>query len=114
MNTPLMPRIELLYIPCPSLKEAHAISSALLDSRLIACANIVESRSIYNWKGRREKGREFIIFAKTTPKKAQKAQKMVKKLHSYEIPCVLRFSVQANTGYAKWVASETKYSRPTK
>ncbi len=103
-----MPAVTVLYIPCPSLREAAKISQALLEGRLIACANIVESSSIYNWKGKRENAKEHIIFAKTTPKKAKKAERLAKRLHSYEIPAILSFRAGANSEYVKWVATETE------
>ncbi len=97
----------LLYVPCPSLAKARKISKALLAAGLIACANIVKSESLYNWKGKRKEAVEFIIFAKTTQKRAKEAQKAVKSLHSYEIPCILAIKAGANDEYARWVGSET-------
>jgi len=96
----------LLYIPCSSMQEAEKISNSLLDEKLIACANIVESKSIYNWKGKRENSKEFLIFAKTSEEKSKKAESRVKELHSYEIPCIVKFQIEANSEYKKWVGSE--------
>src|SRR5207248_8535321 len=43
--------VVLIYCPCGSEEEAVRIARELLDRRLIACANIHESRSLYFWKG---------------------------------------------------------------
>lgn len=98
----------LLYIPCQALAEARKISDVLLGSRLIACANIVKSASVYNWGAKRKAGTEYIIFAKTSQKRAKAAQKAIKRLHSYKIPCILSLPVRANKAYENWVGSEAK------
>ncbi|MAG17861.1 MAG: divalent-cation tolerance protein CutA [Candidatus Diapherotrites archaeon] len=96
----------LLYITSSSKEEAEKISNTLLDEKLIACANIIESKSIYNWKGKRENSKEFIIFAKTSEEKINAAEKKVKELHSYEIPCIIKFPINANSEYSEWINSE--------
>ena len=96
----------LLYITASGAKEAEKISRALLDEKLIACADFFESNSIYNWKGKRVKGKEFVIFAKTTEAKAAQAEKKVKEIHSYEIPCIIKIPVKANKEYEEWVEKE--------
>ncbi|HZX20410.1 MAG TPA: divalent-cation tolerance protein CutA [archaeon] len=98
----------LLYITAPSFSEAKKISNALLEKHLIACANIVQSTSFYVWKGKKVSEKEFIIYAKTSKKLAKKAEKLVKKLHSYECPCIIQIPVSANKEYSAWIESQTK------
>ena len=100
----------ILYVTASSLKEARKISNALLDKKLIACANILKSDSIFHWKGKRIDEKEFIIHAKTTEKQFSKAEKLIKKIHSYEIPCIIKIPVKSNTEYLKWVRRELKNS----
>jgi len=90
----------LLYITSSSKEEAEKISNNLLDEKLIACANIIESKSVFNWKGKRENSKEFIIFAKTSEEKSSDAEKRIKELHSYEVPCIIRVLVSANNEYS--------------
>ncbi|MCR4335041.1 MAG: divalent-cation tolerance protein CutA [archaeon] len=96
----------LLYIASASKKEAEKISNTLLDEKLISCANIIESKSIYNWKGKRENSKEFIIFAKTSEKKARAVENQVKKISSYEIPCIIQVSARVNKEYLSWINGE--------
>jgi len=97
----------LLYFTTSSKKEAEKISNSLLKKKLIACANIHESTSIYNWKGKKVQEKESIVFCKTSAKKASAAEKEIARIHSYEVPCILRLPVlKANPAYAKWVESE--------
>lgn len=98
----------ILYITASSLKEAAKISNALLDKKLIACANILKSDSIYRWKGKKVNEKEFIIHAKTTEKQFSKAEKLIKKIHAYEIPCIIKIPVKSNSEYLKWVRGELK------
>lgn len=104
----LVVKVIFLYIPCGSLAEAKRISKALLDRRLVACANIVKSASLYNWHGKRMVGQEYIIFAKTTREKSKGAEKAVKRLHSYRLPAIISFSARANNEYEGWVQKEVK------
>ncbi len=98
----------LLYVPCPTLSGAKKIADALLGSRLIACANIMKSSSLYRWGAKRRAGTEYVIFAKTSKRKAKAAKKAVKRLHSYKIPCILSLPVKANRAYETWAGKEVK------
>jgi periplasmic divalent cation tolerance protein len=100
-------QITILYVPCGSEDEAAMIASTLLAERLIACANIHASRSLYMWEGRLADEIEYILVGKTTEARAPAAEKRVGELHSYEIPCI--FAIQADSagsGYARWAAGE--------
>lgn len=99
--------IRIIYVPCGSEEEARALSLALLERRLVACANIYPSRSIYRWKGGVADEVEHVLFAKTTAARAHEAAAAAEELHTYEIPCVLVLEPEsANASYAAWVAGE--------
>ena len=98
----------LLYITCKDKKEAENISSRLLRKRLIACANIFPIRSMYWWKNKIVNDNENAIIAKTSDKNFKKAAAEVKKLHSYEIPCILRINAAANKEYKEWAKKKMR------
>lgn len=98
----------ILYVTAPTLREANKISNALLDEKLIACANILKSDSVYRWKGKKVNEKEFIIHAKTTEKQFVKAEKLIKKIHSYDLPCIIKIPIKSNSEYLKWVKAELK------
>ena len=51
-----MPPIDI-HIPCPDRATAEAIAQALLERRLVACANIGgRMASLYRWNGKRSSG----------------------------------------------------------
>ena len=99
--------IRILYVPCGSEEEAHRLAIRLLERRLIACANIYASRSVYRWKGELAVETEHVLVAKTTSAVADEALSAAEELHSYEVPCVLLIEpAGANAAYEAWVAGE--------
>jgi periplasmic divalent cation tolerance protein len=101
----------LIYSPCGSAEEAERLARALLEERLIACANIYESRSLYHWQGTVGDEREFVLVCKTALSRAQAACTMLERLHSYEIPCVMEIQPSsANQAFERWVSGEVQGS----
>ena len=98
----------LAYITCKDQKEAEKISKHLLEKRLIACSNMFPIKSMYWWQGKIQNDNEIIIIAKTNEKNFTKVKEVVKKLHSYEIPCILKIDAKANSDYERWAEKEIK------
>ena len=98
----------LLYVICRDKKEAERISSHLLKKRLIACSNMFPIRSVYRWNQKIVNSAEYAVLAKTNNKNYKKAVDEVKKIHSYEIPCILRIEAKANKEYENWADKEMK------
>ena len=96
----------LAYIICKNEAEALRISNHLLKKRLIACANLFPIRSLYRWKGKPMDDKEVAVLAKTVEKKFSAVRKEVEKMHSYEVPCILKLQAQANAIYERWVERE--------
>lgn len=99
----------LVYITCKDKKEAEKISLHLLKKRLVACTNIFPIRSIYWWQGKIVNDNENVIIAKISSKNFKKVIDEVKKLHSYQIPCILRINATANKEYEEWADRELGY-----
>jgi len=100
--------MDLIYITCKDEKEAVKISKYLLEKRLIACSNIFPIRSMYWWKGKIQDEKEYVILAKTLEKNYNKIKEEVSKIHSYDIPCILKIDAEANESYGQWVKKEIK------
>jgi len=98
----------LVYITCKDNKEAEKISKHLLEKRLIACANLHPIRSLYWWEGKIQDDNEVVVIAKTLEKNYNKIKEEVKKMHSYDVPCILKIDAEANESYDKWVKEEVK------
>jgi len=97
----------LIYITCKDKAEAKKISKQLLEKRLIACANIFPIESMYRWKDKIKEDNEIVLLAKTNKKHYEEIEKEVKKIHSYEIPCIMKIKVEANKEYYQWIEKET-------
>jgi len=98
----------MLYIPCKNNAEANKIAKHLLRKRLIACANIFPIKSIYRWKKKIVNDKEIVVIAKTLKGKFNTVKKEVKKIHSYETPCIAMIDSRANRDFEKWVKGEIK------
>lgn len=98
----------LIYIACKDKKEARKISNHLLKKRLVACSNMWPIESLYWWKGRIVNSKEYAILAKALKKNVKSIRKEVKKMHSYEIPCIMDIDAEANKDFLDWVRKEIR------
>jgi len=96
-----------VYITCKDEKEAKKISKSLLKKKLIACANFFPIQSMYWWQGKVEESKEFVIFAKSQDSKYDSIVNEVKKLSSYEVPCIEMIKSTANKEYLRWMIEST-------
>ena len=94
----------LLYVPCGSEDEALGLARALVEARLITCANLHPIRSVYRWEGRVVDEAEVVLLAKTTADQATAAEAEIRRRHSYEVPCILRLpTAGVNADYLAWI-----------
>ncbi|MBI2657171.1 divalent-cation tolerance protein CutA [Candidatus Woesearchaeota archaeon] len=98
----------LVYITCKDGKEAEKVSIHLLNKRLIACANIFPVRSLFWWNGRIEKTAENAVVAKTIGKNLKKLESEVRKIHSYDVPCIIKINATASKEFEEWLGKEIK------
>ena len=98
----------LLYVTTANKSEALKIGRALVEERLIACANIFDDMcSIYRWQEKIEEDRECVLICKTKASFVQTTTTRIKALHSYECPCVLSIAVEAtNLAFKQWLLGE--------
>ncbi len=99
--------LALLYVPCANIDEATAIGRRLVEEKLVACANAFPATSMFWWKQRIYQGCEGILILKTTSALAKTVEKRIRKLHSYNLPAILKFRVEANTDFERWVKEST-------
>ncbi|MDX1975947.1 MAG: divalent-cation tolerance protein CutA [Rickettsiales bacterium] len=104
------PPIYMVYSTFADRKEAIAISKRLLESKLIACANIIDNMaSVYQWNSEIQEEKEVLLLAKTTEDKVPSAIAFITTHHSYELPCVMAYRAEAgNPSYLEWVAAQTQ------
>ncbi|MFL6744838.1 MAG: divalent-cation tolerance protein CutA [Sphingomicrobium sp.] len=94
-----------VYAVFADADEAERIGRAMVEERLAACVNILGGiRSIYRWQGAIESAEEVAAIFKTRHDTADALITRVAALHSYEVPCIVTWSVDKLLGaYADWV-----------
>ncbi|OGM01954.1 hypothetical protein A3K72_00095 [Candidatus Woesearchaeota archaeon RBG_13_36_6] len=98
-----------VYITCSNRLEAQNISKALLNKKLVACTNLFPIDSIYTWKGKLTKNKEYALIAKTLQKNFNKIKKEIKGLHNYDVPCILSWNIdRGNKAYIEWVKKQCR------
>lgn len=98
----------MVYFTAKDMTDAARIARHLLDRRLIACANIFPVRSLYRWKGEVQDETEAVAVCKTRRAAVRKAIAEAKKVHSYEVPCIVSYEMgPALAVYGKWIDRET-------
>lgn len=96
----------IIYITHSSEAEAQRVCGHLLQEKMIACANIFPITSAYWWQGSIQHDNEWVSIVKTTLENWEKVKSEVEKVHPYEVPCIMKFEVEANAAYEKWIRDE--------
>jgi len=90
------------------MEEAKKVTSHLLQKKIIACANFFPISSSFWWKGKMDNSNEIVALLKTKKQNWEKVKSEIKKIHSYETPCIMKLDVEANEDYEDWIEKETK------
>ena len=97
----------VVLVTCPSGREARRIARALVEQRLAACANILESpvASTYRWKRKVESAKEFLVIIKTARRQFPALRRAVERLHSYDVPEIIALPIlEGSRGYLAWIS----------
>lgn len=98
-----------VYVTCKDKKEAEKVSMHLLNKRLVACCNMFPIESMYWWKKEIQYNGEYAVIAKAVKKNFDKIKTEVKKVHSYDVPCVVCYEINdGNPDFLKWIREETQ------
>ena len=100
----------IVLITAPDLKTARTLTKAALQSRLVACANLIPKvESHYWWRGKIQTGAEVMLVLKTARAKAGALEKFIRTRHPYQTPEFLMFPlVSASKNYLNWLAASVK------
>ncbi len=98
------------YITAKSKREAKKIATILVKKKLVACANIFNNiQSFFLWKNKVNNSNETVIMGKTLQKNQLKIISEVKKIHSYDIPCVVFLKISSGSKeFLKWINKSVK------
>jgi len=88
--------------------KADKLADLIIKNRLAACAQIMPIKSIYRWKGKVERAREFLLFLKTKTSLKSRLIKFIRRSHPYEVPEIAVLNiVDGLNDYLKWIDMET-------
>ncbi|NJE11315.1 divalent-cation tolerance protein CutA [Thermococcus sp. MAR1] len=94
----------MVYTTFPDWESAKKVVKALLEKKLIACANLREHRAFYWWNGQVEEDTEVGALLKTTVEKWKELREAIREMHPYEVPLIARIEVdKVNSEYAEWL-----------
>lgn len=94
-------------------QEAHAdaLAGQIVQARLAACVQVQAIKSFYEWQGRQEVAREWLLMIKTREPLYEELEGFIRAHHPYETPEVLCLPITAGAAdYLAWVRAQT--SRP--
>lgn len=88
-----------------SEEEAKRIATALVDTRLAACVQIIGPvTSRYRWQGSVEEAQEWQCLAKTTRGRYPEVEAAIREVHSYEEPEIVATPIAVGSqGYLSWI-----------
>ena len=100
----------VVLVTTASSLEAEKICSALLDEKLIACANVVGPVvSHFHWSGKVERAEEFLVLMKSRSDLFDQLSETVARLHSYEVPEIIALPIKGGANaYLEWLGSSLK------
>lgn len=100
----------LVYTTWPDHASVEAAAKALLNERLIACANILgASTSIYRWQEKVETANEIIALFKTSVRQLNALRDRIGELHPYDEPAIISLNVDpkgSSAAFLAWVEEE--------
>jgi len=95
----------LFLVTVPNINEGQKIARNLVESKLVACVNIIKNiSSIYRWKEEIEADSEHLLLIKTTEEKSDLLIQRINEIHSYENPECIGVKIEKGSKkYLNWI-----------
>ncbi|HIQ31091.1 MAG TPA: divalent-cation tolerance protein CutA [Aquifex aeolicus] len=99
----------VVFITVPK-DRAESLSRFIIENKLGACVNRVESvSSLYWWKGKIEEDTESLLVVKTATYRFGELLKKVREVHPYTVPEIIALPIVAgNEDYLRWIDETLK------
>lgn len=99
----------MIEVAFDSKEEVDLTAKKLLDEKLVASLQIVQSNSKWNYKGEFEEAKEYLVYMKTKESLIKEVYKVIKEIHSYNVPEFAVFPlISPSDAYLNWIDEETK------
>lgn len=90
-------------------EELEKVVNDLLDNKLVASCQTIESNSTWNWDSKKECAKEYLLLMKSKKSLSNEIYKVIKCIHSYECFEFAIFDLTSiNDNYLNWIDRETK------
>ena len=90
-------------------EEIDKTISVLLDQKLAASCQVIESYSYWSWQKIRENSKEYLLLLKTKKKLCKEIYNVIKSIHSYDcFEFTITDITSCNPDYLAWILKETK------
>ncbi|MCX5696662.1 MAG: divalent-cation tolerance protein CutA [Candidatus Omnitrophica bacterium] len=95
----------VIFVTAANKKEAGRIAKRLLSAKLAACVNITDKiDSFFRWQGKVDHARESLLVIKSKKSKFKQIAKLIKSLHSYEVPEIIALPIVCgDKAYLEWI-----------
>lgn len=104
-----MKKFLMIETACDKRKEALEIAKRLIDDALVASCHIIESDSSWNWLGKKEETKEYLLQVKTEKRMVKKIYDVIKSIHSYDCFEFAIYEIKSiNKEYLDWIDGELK------
>ena len=98
-----------IFTTTDNLKEARKLAKTLVEQKLVACTQISDIESFYNWENNVQNNQEFRIMFKTTKNKYKDVEREILKIHSYDLPAIYAVDVdELYKPYGDWLNKSLK------
>lgn len=90
-------------------EEVNLTKEKLLKEKLVASLQVIVSDSAWNYKGELESDKEYLVFMKTKDSLINEVYKVIKEIHSYNVPEFAVFPLTSPSyDYLNWIEEETE------
>ncbi|NML13833.1 divalent-cation tolerance protein CutA [Azohydromonas caseinilytica] len=87
-----------------NVEDARRLARALVERRLVACAQISQIESVYMWEGALQQEGEYRLVCKTVASRYAAVEEAIRELHPYTLPAIYGVALERVHGpYADWV-----------
>ena len=97
----------MIEVAFDDISEVNKVVNKLLEEKLVASCQMVESNSRWNWKKELESSKEYLVFMKTKVDLQERIYDVIRSIHSYD---TFEFAVfpftSCSKDYLNWIDEE--------
>ncbi len=104
----MMKKYGIVLTTFESEQQARPLINEIISCKLAACAQEIQIKSHYIWKGKQCHEDEVLVLFKTRAELYQKLEHKLLKIHPYETPEILFVDAEnGSAAYFAWIEQQT-------